>query len=199
MLNFPNSPTNGQESAQPNNVIYIWDAALQRWDADRIINGIFIPIGTVYLTVGADKPSDVFNYGTWEFISQSRTLIGEGSGAGLTQRDLNDEGGVEDSVTSSHTHGLGGHNHSGTGNTSGSNHQHTLNGRYFTTPNDHDVFKDGTDDGDLRNGTANSSGSTHSHNATINSRSGTSGANADEEDDTNPQPYVVVNMWARTA
>jgi len=61
------------------------------------------PIGSIYMSVLSTDPGTLFG-GTWEALAEGRTLIGAGSGAGLTARTAGTELGAEDAVLVSHSH-----------------------------------------------------------------------------------------------
>lgn len=80
------------------------------------------PVGAIYLSTVATNPGTVLGFGTWTQIAQGRTLIGEGTGAGLTARTAGAEIGQEDAIIPDHTHVAtqAQHRHKvPTGNTSG--------------------------------------------------------------------------------
>jgi len=74
---------------------------------------LIYPVGSIYMSVLSANPSTLFG-GTWEALAEGRTLLGAGTGAGLTARTAGTESGAEDAVNVSHTHTLTdpGHTHS---------------------------------------------------------------------------------------
>lgn len=75
------------------------------------IDALF-PVGHQILSANSANPSTYGYPGTWTQIAQGRTLIGEGTGAGLTTRVAGVELGGEDAVVPSHTHSITQNNHS---------------------------------------------------------------------------------------
>lgn len=137
-----------------------------------VINTIY-PVGSVYYSTVSTNPNTLFGVGTWTRIAQGRTIIGEGTGSGLTARTAGATGGSEDAVLIQHTHTLTdpGHDHS---YTSG---------------------------GPLNGGSGSSvPGSSQSH-TTGSTTTGITVDNAGTGSgtDENMQPYLVTYIWERTA
>lgn len=76
------------------------------------LNGGY-PVGSIFLSTVATNPATLLGFGTWAQIAQGRTLIGEGTGSGLTARTAGAEGGAEDAIVPEHTHTITdpGHSH----------------------------------------------------------------------------------------
>lgn len=72
---------------------------------NTFVNGLF-PIGHILHTRNAANPSTYGYPGTWAQMGQGRTLIGEGTGAGLTTRVAGAQLGVEDAVVPLHNHSI---------------------------------------------------------------------------------------------
>jgi hypothetical protein len=138
------------------------------------------PVGSIYMNASvATNPGTLLGFGTWVSFGAGRVLLGEGDGytAGAT-------GGSKDAVVVSHTH-------TGSTNTAG-DHAHSSTQSFLSNVIDDSVGQPGNGPfGSMRSVTTTSAGS-HSHTLTLDS-TGSSGTNA------NLQPYVVVNMWKRTA
>ncbi len=159
------------------------------------------PVGSVYESTVATNPNTLFGVGTWARISEGRTLIGEGTGSGLTARTAGTEVGQEDGIIASHTHTVGtdgSHSHAGAGA-----HQHTLHyvygssganqgiganlGHVYNRDNASDTLaSDMSNPGDHTHAAA----GTHDHTLTTEGESVT---------DKNMQPSLVVYIWERTA
>ena len=140
------------------------------------------PVGSIFLSVVATTPASLLGYGTWVQIAKGRTLIGEGTGAGLTARTAGAEVGQEDAVNVSHSHGVTDPTHSHpiwAGNATG------LGGS---------VARSGSVPGNYGASTGNSvnSFSGMATGVTVDS-AGVSGT------DKNMQPSLVVYIWNRTA
>lgn len=144
------------------------------------------PVGSVYLSVTATNPATTLGFGTWAQIAQGRTLIGEGTGAGLTARTAGATGGREDAVIVDHDH-----------NITDPGHTHTI------PSNEENSNLGGTNSVNSRAVVTNDS-----------TNSSTTGITVDEVDpagiaaaetivatgaDENMQPYLVVYIWERTA
>lgn len=131
------------------------------------------PVGTIKITTDNTNPGVYIAGTTWVQIAQGRSLVGEGTGAGLTARVAGAEIGVEDSVVVDHQHDpAGAHSHTVTA-------QQNLGGF--------------TDDGgapDQKSAAAvivTSTEPDHQHPA-----EGVSGV------DQNMQPSLIVYIWERT-
>lgn len=105
-------------TAEINHLVGVTSAIQTQLDAltalvsDSII--ALYPIGRIIQTTSATNPT-TYLPGTWTQIAQGRTLIGEGSGAGLTTRVAGDATiGTEDAVVVQHNHSVTdpGHGHS---------------------------------------------------------------------------------------
>lgn len=178
-----------------------------------ILDNIF-RVGHVLITTNATNPGTSGYPGTWERIAKGRTIIGEGTGVGLTARTAGDELGVEDAVVvahdhtadavAAHAHSMQNHTHSGTTSGNGS-HLHTVN--YSTdTGGSNTARRGGALDGTFNTG----SESTHTHTITTGGPStpNTGGGGAHTPTiqsegvsgtDKNMQPSLVCYIWERTA
>jgi hypothetical protein len=129
------------------------------------------PIGAIYLSAVSTNPSTLLGgTGTWTRIAQGRTLIGEGTGSGLTARTAGATLGTEDAVVVQHNHGV-----------TDPGHSHTFN-----------IGASGT--GSAESGNSSSPVSTASATTGITvDNEGVSGVGQ------NMQPSLVVYIWQRTA
>jgi len=152
-------------------------SALTHTELDANFTSMF-PVGAIYLTTVSTNPGTFLGFGTWTQISKGRTLIGEGTGTGLTARTAGTEIGQEDAINVSHTH---------TVTDPGHNHQlkaGAIAGSQAINPNT--TTLDATSVG--------SDGYTYSNTTGISVDSaGSSGT------DKNIQPSLVVYIWERTA
>ena len=137
------------------------------------------PIGTIFQSTSATNPGTSKGFGTWTQIAKGRTLIGEGTGAGLTARTAAATGGVEDSIVPTHTH---------TGTTATDAHTHTIPIYGDSSPSS-TAARAGTGG---NNGNEVTSSDTHSHTFTTDSE-------GESATDKNMQPYLVVYIFERTA
>jgi hypothetical protein len=131
------------------------------------------PVGSIHLSTVATNPNTTLGGGTWVRIAEGRTLIGEGTGAGLTARTAGAELGAE------------------AGAATVPEHSHTI-----TDPG-HDHSDSGAAQGDA-DGAPNGQNWGGSHQT----GSATTGITIDNEGgtvDTNMQPSLVVYIWERTA
>lgn len=139
------------------------------------------PVGSIYINGSVStNPSSLFGFGTWTAFGTGKVLVGL-NGADSSFDVLGETGGSKDSVVVSHTH---------TGTTGGqsASHTHSQDGvGSSTTPGGQYGLP-------IPSGTSQTGATSndHSHSFTTNA-AGVSGTNA------NLQPYVVVNMWLRTA
>lgn len=199
MMDFPNSPNDGDIINQPNGIVYRWIAALTRWEIAGAIPAP-LPIGYIYVSVLPANPADIFGYGVWEKFSEGRALMGSGSGAGLTPRAVLAEAGAEKRKLGSHTHST---NHSHTGSLlSGGEHTHAITGGQllFRADDDHDIFGGDVDDYENLVGSATSTGSTHTHTVTVNNSAASNLDNTgDNSADNNMQPFLVAFIWERVS
>ena len=71
------------------------------------------PIGTIKMTTDNTNPGTYITGTTWVQIAQGRTLVGEGTGVGLTARVAGAEIGSEDTIVPMHNHTITdpGHRH----------------------------------------------------------------------------------------
>ena len=135
------------------------------------------PIGSIYINAGSSSnPNTLLGFGTWSAFGAGRVLVGLDSSDTLFDT-LEETGGSKNAVNVSHTH---------TATVSDPGHNHTY------------IFDNGvpgsTTPQSAFRGTQNNSTSTSFTGISVsNSTEGVSGTNA------NVQPYIVVNMWKRTA
>lgn len=148
---------------------------------------LIYPVGSIYMSVNTTNPSTIFQGTTWEAVGQGRTLVGAGTGvdsANVSKTfDSGANGGWYNAVVVSHTHSAstksaGAHNHTIS--------PMTYRENYYTGGGKSNAWYAGSSTAHT-----NTTGA-HTHGVTVNS-SGVSGVNR------NIQPYLVVNMWVRTA
>lgn len=134
------------------------------------------PVGSIYLSTTAANPSTTMGFGTWVRIAEGRTLIGEGTGAGLTARTAGTEIGQEDAIIPEHTHTI-----------TDPAHRHGT---------DVQVVDAGIYGGAGRGGTQIGGQGAWSHTATTGITIDSTG---EAVTDKNMQPSLVVYIWERTA
>ena len=140
-------------------------------DALNLFVENLFPIGHQLHSANAANPSTYGYPGTWARIAEGRTLIGEGTGGGLTTRVAGVQGGGEDAIVVSHQHGAAGA------------HSHTVPLRIIGST------EGGSGDAEIRAQNTNTSvDGNHQHPS-----AGSSGV------DQNMQPYLVTYIWERTA
>jgi hypothetical protein len=140
---------------------------------------LIYPVGSIYTNASsATNPATLIGFGTWTAFGTGRVLVGI-NGADSSFDVLGETGGSKDSVVVSHNHAASvndpGHTHT-------SNAQQYNNGHQLAGGDAQTVFPTSAV---IDSGTTGIS--------VTNSATGVSGTNA------NMQPYVVVNMWRRTA
>jgi hypothetical protein len=158
------------------------------------------PIGSIYINAGSStNPNTLLGFGTWAAFGAGKVMVGLNSSDTMFDT-LEETGGSKDSIVVSHTH---------TTNITESGHQHfvanTDNVGAYTSPslNSSNTLTRGNGGGGVSEayqlqgtGTAASAGLTSLATTGLtvsNTATGSSGTNA------NVQPYIVVNMWKRTA
>lgn len=153
------------------------------------------PVGSIYMSVTSTNPATLFGIGTWQALPAGRVLLAQGRSDWGTTYNINDTGGeVNHTLTQNE---MPVHGHSGSANTSGSTHTHTLSlnqrhgkdGAWQSTP----FFSNGDTGSSGQRVTATlSAAGSHTHGISINNAGGGQPHN-------NMQPYLVVYMWKRTA
>lgn len=143
---------------------------------------VIYPIGSIYMSMSATNPADLFGVGTWKRISQGRMLLGADDStykAGAT-------GGEETHTLTAEE--MPAHSHSGTTSTNG-NHTHGVPdcGDYGGSGNGFDSG----DHGVYRHVNTTSAGN-HNHTFTTDNSGGSAAHN-------NMSPYLVCYIWQRTA
>lgn len=182
---------------------------------NTILNLVY-PVGSLYLSTNSTDPSTLFG-GTWEAFAKGKTLVGidsdqvefdtvEKSGGEkshvLTINELPSHG--HSFTGSSHTHSIpalsgatnstGGHTHKGK--------IRATDGHYSGDITEVRAYNDtsGTD------GLITNNSGAHSHTVSTNAsttggtiQGGTVGTTGDSQAHNNLQPYIVINIWKRTA
>lgn len=178
---------------------------------------LIYPVGSIYTNASsATNPATLIGFGTWSAFGSGRVLVGL-NGGDTSFDALGKTGGSKDTTLPSHTHtntAMGttssenaAHSHGFSGSTGGQSNTHTHSG--VTTPGGSTGSTDRTDITYSGTSGANNQDHTHSfsgntgtesaaHQHTVNV-SGTTDASGVNPTNTNLQPYVVVNMWLRTA
>lgn len=152
---------------------------------EKLLDFIY-PIGAIYMSVNNTDPSNLFG-GTWEKL-ENKFLLGSGDEAiGVT-------GGEKTHILSgaeipSHTHGF-----SATTSSNGE-HSHGLKAvyRYDISGKGYALVENTTT---ISGAQSTSTGTSGTHNHSV---SGTTGATGSSKAHNNMPPYLVVNMWKRTA
>lgn len=152
---------------------------------EKLLDFIY-PIGAIYMSVNNTDPSNLFG-GTWEKL-ENKFLLGSGDEAiGVT-------GGEKTHILSgaeipSHTHGF-----SATTSSNGE-HGHGLKAvyRYDISGKGYALVENTTT---ISGAQSTSTGTSGTHNHSV---SGTTGATGSSKAHNNMPPYLVVNMWKRTA
>ena len=152
------------------------------------------PKGSIFMSTVSTNPATLLGYGTWTQIAQGRTLIGEGTGAGLTARTAGATGGQEDAIVPNHTHDIA-HGHTASASTDGE-HVHTQAGG---NDNNNNGSFFGYHSQNEKNASTGSAGD-HNHTITVNDAVANSGAASGGEavTDKNMPPYLVTYIWERT-
>lgn len=156
------------------------------------------PIGSIYISTDTRNPNLIFGFGTWESFSSGRVILGSGSWT-----DINNE---TRSFSNGSTGGEFGHKLS---INESPNHTHSASGLTMSVAGNHShsttVIKsneDGSSDPWASGGGSNEGNYTfntgvagdHTH-----SIGGSIGSVGNDERHNNVQPYIVCNIWRRTA
>ena len=177
------------ETASGSKVVYdtITDLQATIPNMSSIVDLIY-PVGSIYMSVNTTNPSTIFQGTTWEAVGQGRTLVGAGTGkdASNVSKTFSSGayGGWYNAVVVSHNHSA----------STGSAGKHAHNIRDNFTYRESFYKGDGSTNAWYKGSRyvyTNETGA-HTHGVTVNSN-GVSGT------DRNIQPYLVVNMWKRTA
>lgn len=148
---------------------------------------LIYPVGSIYTNASsATNPSTLIGFGTWSAFGTGRVLVGI-NGADASFDVLGETGGSKDAVVVSH-------NHTATSTSTDSGHLH----QYRSTANPSGQGSPSGTDTSPGESTSVYIAPTETGYALISTSTtvastGVSGTNA------NLQPYVVVNMWLRTA
>lgn len=143
---------------------------------------VIYPVGSIYMSMSATNPTDLFGVGTWERISQGRMLLGADDStykAGATGGEATHTLTAEE---------MPAHSHSGTTSTNG-NHSHGVRDADY-----HDGYGNSFDSGDWgpRRYIQTTDAGNHNHTFTTDNSGGGAAHN-------NMSPYLVCYIWQRTA
>jgi hypothetical protein len=156
---------------------------------DLILGSVY-PVGSILHTTTATNPATSLGFtSTWTRIAEGRTLIGEGTGSGLTARTAAAEVGQEDAVVVAHQHDAvadHGHPFRITPTTESSASINTTGGFPLKSSGTNYAAFTGTPT--ITAGQQIGGGGAHQH-----ASEGVSGT------DKNMQPSLVVYIWERTA
>lgn len=159
---------------------------------------LIYPVGSIFLSVNASSPSDLFG-GTWEQISGKFLLAsGDGYSIGSTggeeahtltsdEMPVHHHSGITDSDGShSHSYGSGKYVHLTTdGDTGADTYSGNISGSGYKLPRSKDSEN-------YSHSSSTASGGSHTHSFTTGYAGGGAAHN-------NMPPYLVVNVWKRTA
>lgn len=144
---------------------------------------VIYPVGSIYMSMSATNPADLFGGGTWERISQGRMLLG----ADDSTYEAGATGGEETHTLTAAE--MPAHSHSGTTSTNG-NHSHQI---------DYSRNRDGSErkfeaarDIEVGGSLWTNDAGNHNHTFTTDNAGGGEAHN-------NMPPYLVCYMWQRTA
>ena len=145
------------------------------------------PVGSIYINAGVStNPNVLLGFGTWTAFGAGRVLVGLNSSDTLFDT-LEETGGSKDAITVSHTH-------TATTTATDSGHTHTIKDGDVNTRTNPYFNWTGTGGASVGvNGASTDSSTANITASTTVASAGSSGTNA------NVQPFIVVNMWKRTA
>lgn len=157
-----------------------FDTVTEEWKTIVVANQQAYPVGSIFLSAAATDPTTLLGYGTWVSIGAGKMLVGFDSGD--ADFDTLEETGGAKTVTlteaqmPSHTHIQ-------------NSHQHVITSQTATTGSatsyEHGVL-------DTSSAEAEATETTQAATATNQNTGGGTAHN-------NLPPYLVVNMWKRTA
>lgn len=145
---------------------------------------VIYPIGSIYMSMSATNPADLFGVGTWKRISQGRMLLGADDStykAGATG------GEATHTLTAAE---MPAHSHTGTTSTNGA-HSHSMPYVYHIRDEEEENGIDLTYTGYTRAYNTSTNGN-HNHTFTTENSGGGAAHN-------NMPPYLVCYIWQRTA
>jgi hypothetical protein len=136
------------------------------------------PVGSIYINAGSSSnPNTLLGFGTWTAFGAGKVLVGLNSSDTMFDT-LEETGGSKDSIVVSHTH---------TATVADPGHAHNYAYGPYNTAGPYSI------DGSPTNTNAFTTTTANTGITVTNASTGSSGTNA------NVQPYIVVNMWKRTA
>lgn len=144
---------------------------------------VIYPVGSIYMSMSATNPHDLFGVGTWERISQGRMLLGADDStyeAGATGGEATHTLTVKE---------MPAHSHKGTTSTNG-NHSHEIVCARHRDGSERQV--DATPNIQVGDSLWTSAAGNHNHTFTTDNAGGGEAHN-------NMPPYLVCYMWQRTA
>lgn len=202
--------------------ICYFDTVTEEWKTIVVANQQAYPVGSIFLSVVATDPATLLGYGTWSAIGAGRMLVGLDSGD--ADFDTLQETGGAKTVTlteaqiPAHTHVQNSHNHTQDAHTHTQNahthtqdaHSHVITSQTATTGGatsyEHGVLDTSSAETEAtettnsatatnQNATAVNQNATATNQAATAVNQNTGGGTAHN----NMPPYLVVNMWKRTA
>ena len=145
---------------------------------------VIYPIGSIYMSMSATNPADLFGVGTWKRISQGRMLLGADDStykAGATG------GEATHTLTAAE---MPAHSHTGTTSTNGA-HSHSIPKLYYVDDDEEEARIRLTYRGRTNELNTSTNGN-HNHTFTTDNSGGGAAHN-------NMPPYLVCYIWQRTA
>lgn len=188
--------TQGQYNG--NNVIKITG---EKGDAGTVNIDLIYPIGSIYMSVNATNPSELFG-GTWEQFAQGRVLLGVGSNGETNYTTAEQTGGSENSVAihthtqQTHTHTQQPHNHTLLSNTEMDGNANGL-GRNSKIYGLAGVWQNSAPGHQYYN--VDNAGNLYVNNATAVNNSTRAVNNATGKAGGNRMPFITCYIWKRTA
>lgn len=156
---------------------------------------LLYPVGSIYTNASvATNPATLIGFGTWTAFGSGKVLVGL-NGADASFDVLGETGGSKDSVVVSHTHTASTSASSTFAGTALAPHSHTIPTAASSATSGYPV-SNATIGGSVSTSSVSAgtpAGTVTTTASTAVDSAGVSGTNA------NLQPYVVVNMWLRTA
>lgn len=197
---------------------YAWDGAewiefpnlldITQEIADAIATVQAFPVGSIFLSVVSTDPATLLGYGTWSAIGAGKMLVGLDSGDADFDT-LEETGGAKtvaltEGQMPTHTHVQDSHNHTQDAHTHTQNaHSHVITSQTATTGSatsyEHGVLDTSSAETEATEttnpATAVNQNATATNQAATAVNQNTGGGQAHP----NVPPYLVINMWKRTA
>lgn len=180
-------------TSKSNNVFINIENDIKQIAIQQLVFDAVYPVGSIYMSVNSTNPTALFG-GTWERL-ENRFLLGAGSSYSLGATAGAATVALTTANMPAHTHTFSGSGTTGNYNTSHS-HNVAWDKDGGSGSNRYTVHNGGVNGSQGGTAPTSSAGGNHSHSF---SYSGTTASTGSTTAHNNMPPYLVVNMWKRTA